>query len=232
MKIDILHLIDGARKARGACVIIDVFRAFSLACYIFDKGAARIIPVGDAERAYNLRDGNPDFVLVGERDNRMLPGFDFGNSPHEMRHADLSGKTVIHTTSAGTQGIVNASRADEILTGSFVNAGAIIRHLQQLNPPQVSLVCMGYSAKYPIEEDSLCAEYIKIVLEGGKPDFDSMARLIRNTSAKRFFVPEHQGHCPREDVDLCLTLDAFPFVIRAIPDDAFGIVLEKVDILP
>ena len=37
MKINILHLIEGAKKAEGLTVIIDVFRAFSLECYLYDK---------------------------------------------------------------------------------------------------------------------------------------------------------------------------------------------------
>ena len=34
IKIKILHLIDGAKQAEGLTVIIDVFRAFSLECYL------------------------------------------------------------------------------------------------------------------------------------------------------------------------------------------------------
>ncbi|SCP99363.1 2-phosphosulfolactate phosphatase [Anaerobium acetethylicum] len=34
IKIEILQLLDGARQAKGLTVIIDVFRAFSLECYI------------------------------------------------------------------------------------------------------------------------------------------------------------------------------------------------------
>ena len=39
MKIEILELVEGAQKAKGMTVIIDVFRAFSVACYAFDAGA-------------------------------------------------------------------------------------------------------------------------------------------------------------------------------------------------
>jgi len=227
MQIEILHLVEGARNAVGLTVVIDVFRAFSLACYIFEQGAVKIIPVGDVERAYQLRESNPDFLLIGERNNRKIPDFDFGNSPFEIRNTDFTGKSVVHTTSAGTQGIVNATMAEEILTGSFVNAGAIKAYLSRLNPVRISLVCMGYSAKYPIEEDTLCAEYIKQSLEGKAPDFDHMVKVIRETSGRRFFIPEYQGHCPKEDFDLCLRLNAFDFVIQAIPDDMFGVVLVK-----
>ena len=34
MEIRILELIEGAKKAEGLTVIIDVFRAFSLECYL------------------------------------------------------------------------------------------------------------------------------------------------------------------------------------------------------
>jgi 2-phosphosulfolactate phosphatase len=36
MEIEILEFAEGARKARGLTVIIDVFRAFSVACYAID----------------------------------------------------------------------------------------------------------------------------------------------------------------------------------------------------
>ncbi len=61
--------------------------------------------------------------------------------------ADLKGKTVIHTTTAGTQGLINASGADIVITGSFVNAGAIIRFIKALNPDLVSLGCHGIQSR-------------------------------------------------------------------------------------
>ena len=45
-KINILHLLEGARQAKGFAVIIDVFRAFSLECYFYASGAKLIRPVG------------------------------------------------------------------------------------------------------------------------------------------------------------------------------------------
>ena len=55
MKIEILEFAEGARKARGVAVIIDVFRAFSVACYAFDSGAVRLIATGDVEEAFKLK---------------------------------------------------------------------------------------------------------------------------------------------------------------------------------
>ena len=227
MKIEILHLVEGAKKATGLTVVIDVFRAYSLACYLMSRGAKKIIPVGDTQHAFELRERFPGLVLAGERNNRKVPGFDFGNSPFEVLNFRFDGTTIVHTTSAGTQGMVNATAADEVLTGSFVNAGAIIKYISGKKPSRVSLVCMGYSGQFPIEEDTLCAEYIKEKLEGSNPDFENMVKTIRATSGTRFFKPESQSYCPKEDFYLCLALDAFDFIIRREKDDDFGISLKR-----
>src|SRR5664279_2018295 len=133
MKVDILEFVDGARRAQGVTVIIDVFRAFSVACYAADAGAARIIATADVSEAFLLKMKYKNSVLVGERDERKIDGFDFGNSPTEIIKADLSGKTVIHTNTAGTQGLINAINADIVLTGSFVNADAIVNYTKSVN---------------------------------------------------------------------------------------------------
>lgn len=173
MKVQILQLIQGAKNAVGLTVIIDVFRAFSVACYLFDNGAAAVIPVGEMDEAYRLKKENPDFILMGERDGMKQDGFHYGNSPDEIRKVDFTGKTIIHTTSAGTQGIVHAEGADEIITGSLVNAGAVAQYILQRNPGEVSLVCMGNAGKAEAEEDTFCAEYIQNLLAGKPYDIQS-----------------------------------------------------------
>ena len=49
MKIEITHLIEGARQANGLAVIIDVFLAFSMECYLYAFGAEEIRPVGNRD---------------------------------------------------------------------------------------------------------------------------------------------------------------------------------------
>jgi len=214
MEIEILQLLEGAKKAVGLTVIIDVFRAFSTTCYAFGSGIVKIFPVGNLEKAYQLKQQNPDFILVGERNEQKPKGFDFGNSPSQLLLSDLKGKTMVHTTSSGTQGIANATGADEILTGSFVNAGAIIKYIRQQNPKQVSLVCMGYSCQYATDEDTLLAVYLKNELEGIPNDFEAMVEKIRTGDGARFFAPEKQEWAPSADFDLCLDLNRFDFVLK------------------
>lgn len=218
MEVKILQLLEGAKDAKGLTVIIDVFRAFSTACYVYDHGASKIFPIGDIDFAYLLKEENPDYVLIGERNEQKPPGFDFGNSPSQLITEKIKGKTIVHTTSSGTQGIANAKNADEIITGSFVNAGAIVKYIQQKQPKTVSLVCMGYACEYPTDEDTLCAEYIKNELEGVPNNFNEMVEIIRKGSGARFFDPEKQSWSPQADFDLCLNLNRFNFVLKVEVD--------------
>ena len=215
MQIEISEFEEGARQARGLTVIIDVFRAFSVECYAVDSGASRIIATGDPEEAFRLREKYPSALLAGERNERKIPGFDFGNSPTEIIKSDLNGKTFIHTTTAGTAGLVNAVNADILISGSLVNASAVARYIYERKPGRVSLVAMGYRATIPAEEDLLCAEYIKSMIEGRNEDFDDRIAALRHTAGKRFFANENIDFSPPTDFFLCIMKDRFDFVLRA-----------------
>ena len=228
MEIKILQLLEGAKAATGLTVIIDVFRAFSTACYAFNGGIEKSFPVGDIDLAYRLKENNQDYILVGERNEQKPPGFDFGNSPSQILKGDLLGKTIVHTTSSGTQGIANASAADEIITGSFVNAGAIIRYIRQKQPKIISLVCMGYACQYPTDEDTFCAEFIKNELEGLPNNFNEMVKIMRIGSGARFFDLDKQKWAPKEDFDLCLNLNRFDFVLKVERENELNY-LHKID---
>lgn len=217
MKIEILHLLEGARKACGLTVIIDVFRAFSTACYAVQNGAEQIIPVGDLKLAYQLKKENPGFILIGERGGVIQPGFDYGNSPSQIENIPFAGKTIVQTTSAGTQGFANANAADELISGSFVNADAIVLYVRARSPERVSLVCMGSEAVEPNAEDSLCGLYIKDLLLGEKTDPQGIIEQIRNSSSSRKFFDPAMGWAPQRDFELCLDISRFGFVLRAEP---------------
>lgn len=217
MEIEILHLVAGARAARGIAVVIDVFRAFTTACFAFENGAKSILAVGELETAFAWKRAHPDYLLIGERHGAAPAGFDHGNSPAQLERIDLAGRTVIQTTSAGTQGLVNAVGADEVVTGAFVNAGAIVRYLRAKNPARVSVVCMGREALEPTVEDTACAEFLRDRLEERAPDFAALRERIRAAeSARKFFDPEATW-APERDFELCLALDRFAFVLRAEP---------------
>ena len=230
MNINILHMIDGAKNAKGLTGIIDVFRAFTVEAYLAANSAEKIIPVGDAQIAYDFKSKNPDTILVGERHGKIMEGFDYGNSPSQIRNVDFSGKIIIHTTSAGTQGIANAINADEIISGSLVNAKAIARYIKSKNPENVSLVCMGLEAKSQTEEDNLCAYYIKSLLEGNEIDLKNEIENLKITSGAKFFDKSLNDIFPEEDFYLSVEANKFDFVLRLHKTiDGLGY-MEKIEI--
>jgi len=215
MRVEILEFVEGAKKAKGVAVIIDVFRAFSTACYVYDSGAVRLIATGEVEKAFMLKDTYKHCVLAGERDEKRIVGFDFGNSPTEIIKTDLHGKTLVLTTTAGTAGLINAGKADIIITGSLVNARAVVKYIKTIDPPLVSLVAMGYRATEPAEEDLLCAEYIESLINGRNGNFEARISGLRNTSGKRFFKSENIDFSPPTDFFLCTMINRFSFVLKA-----------------
>lgn len=229
MKIEISEFEEGARQARGLTVIIDVFRAFSVECYAVDSGASGIIATGDPDEAFRLKKRYHNSLLAGERNERKIPGFDFGNSPTEIIKSDLSGKILIHTTTAGTAGLVSAVNADLIITGSLVNASAVARYIAERKPLHVSLVAMGFRAAVSAEEDLLCAEYIKSQLEGRETDLSERIAGLRHTAGQRFFNPENIEFSPPTDFFLCTMTDRFDFVLKAERRNDGNIDLRRTD---
>ena len=213
MEIRILQLEAGAKEAEGVTVIIDVFRAFSLESVLFRNGAEKIICVEKEELARKLHQDDPDTVLIGERNGRILPGFDYGNSPDAIKDSDFSGKTVIHTTTNGTRGLAEAKGASALLCASLRNAEATADYIRGLVPDVVSLVCMGWVDR-ETEEDTLCAEYLKSLLEN-RPLADLPERCIdlKNVEGKKFFDPNRQDVFPEADFWMCIQPDQENFAI-------------------
>ena len=231
MEIQILQLLEGAKQARGLTVVIDVLRAFSLECYLSAWGAAELRPVSTLEEAFAWRARDPEVLLAGERGGAKCEGFDFGNSPWSIPTEAVRGRRVIHTTSAGTQGVTHAAGAEEIIAGSLVNAAAAAAYIRARRPETVSLVCMGNAGVREAPEDVLCAEYIRsLVLAEPIPDLEARIAELRYRGGAHFFNPETQHIYPEPDFWLCTKRDIFPFVLR-VKRDELGLYMEKVDVI-
>lgn len=214
MQIRVVDHVAGAQSASGIAVVIDVFRAFSVAAYAFSRGAATVIPVAQVDYARELKRQHPDWLLIGERHARPLPGFDCGNSPSDLEKLDVAGRTIIHTTHAGTQGLTNVPAAVETLTGALVNAGAIVRYLQAKQPEVVTIVRMGHEARENSDEDDLCAELLRSRLVGQPmPVAGIRERLRQASSAVKFFDPACDW-APEADFEMCTRVDEFDFVLQ------------------
>jgi 2-phosphosulfolactate phosphatase len=218
MRILKKDFIAGAKEAEGIAVIIDVFRAFSTVCYCFNSGVMRVLPVGGIEEALALKKRLPHSVLLGERGGKKIDGFDFGNSPTELLHANLHGKQLIQSTHSGTQGVVNATRADEVLTGAFVNAQSTVNYIKKKAPDAVTLVRMGWQAEISSDEDDLCAEYLESLLLDKPFDEASVASILKKSPCSARFFDPAKPWSPSSDFDLCLQMNVFDFAVVAKMD--------------
>ena len=205
--------LDGAAKARGVAVIIDVFRAFSCTPLFFHFGAKQVFLEADAELAISIKKANPDWILAGEVNGVPIEHGDLDNSPIRIMHGGKSmfhNKTVIHRTSAGVTGVAAAMKnCDRVLTGSFVLADALAAYLKKNSPGTVTLVAMGTNGKISAPEDETCADYIAHLLTGSKWDpLAAFTDVIFHSRAQRFLQKEQPYLLP-DDIVFCLQKGLF-----------------------
>jgi 2-phosphosulfolactate phosphatase len=222
-------LRQGAEQANGLTVIIDVFRAFTTSPLLFELGVKELILVGRPEEGLELKQANPDLILVGEVSGVPIEGYDFGNCPSQILAHDpdfFPGRTAVLRTSAGVQGALLAlQNASEVLLAGFVTARATARYILDKSPNLVSIVAMGLNMQQPAQEDESCAEYIASLLGQGEYLHDkAMKRLLFSPTTQRFMDPK-QPHLPPLDPIICLQRDLYDLVIRAGMQD--GLIMAR-----
>lgn len=207
-----------ARDATGTAVIIDVFRAFTTAAVALGNGAGKIVMVDDLDEARRLREEGVGSRCLGERGGIAPEGFDFGNSPHEIRDICFDGETLIQTTTNGTRGIHAAARAERVYAGAFVTAAATARVIRSGPAQPVSLIAMGDGGRRRTDEDEMCALYLRALLCGRQPDREALRALILGQADLK-----DTRDLSAEDVAACLAADTVPFAIRVQREDGLWI---------
>lgn len=219
MEIQRVHRMDAA-QARGIVIVIDVIRAFSVAAYALAGGAQGLWLVRTVEEALALREHEPAALLAGEVGGRLIPGFDFNNSPARMAGADVQGRWLIQRTGAGTQGAVGASNAAHLLLCSMVNAratAAYARHLAATGDGPITLLpteTISSTGIQPIE-DHVCADYLEALLreraDAEQRLADGIARL--RASGRLAVFERGSPDFPSEDIAAFLAADRFRFAM-------------------
>jgi len=205
--------LETCHQATGVVVVIDVLRAFSNAAYAFSRGAKEIHPVSGVEEALTLKAETPNALAAGEVGGLPPEGFDIGNSPTQTCELDLTGKTIIQRTGAGTQGIVRCVKAETMLAASFIVANATVKHILKLAPETVTFVITGQYVTGHGDEDLACAEYLELLLKGQRPEpAPFIERVFKSRDAIQHLDPKETGF-PLSDLELCTNLDVFDFAM-------------------
>ena len=207
-------------QAQGIVIAIDVIRAFTVAVCAFAGGAAGLWLVRTIEEALALRERDPQALLAGEVNGRLIPGFDLNNSPLVMSQADVRGRRIIQRTGAGTQGAVSAHNARHVLICSFANARATARyaaHLSELHDLPITLLpTASHAETFTRNEDDYCADYLEALLTGSEN-----AHEIPVNSIARLFAEDRFAHWgggkdedfPEGDLELILAVDRCNFAM-------------------
>ena len=222
MDIRIESLIDGAHRARGTVVVIDVFRAYTTASVAFSKGAERIVLVAEPQEALKLREDGVGELCMGEVGGKMPEGFDFGNSPHELSQApdaDVRGKTLIQSTRAGTVGACAVPAGGPMFAASFVIAEATCHAIRQAAPELVTILAMGSGGLVRGDEDEQCALYLRNRLQGRHPDAEAVLSLARCGHEVDGFGSPEMPFKPVADLEMALRIDTFDFAIQVSRED-------------
>lgn len=195
-------------------VIIDVFRAFTTACYVLEQNPKKYIYATKTGELRKRALGHINTLFIGKNEIGASIKYDIPNSPSRVKEIIVSDKVVLHRTEAGAKGILSAKDADIILATSFVNASATVRYIKKLQNPEIKIIPMGHEATTPSIEDDICAEYIKSLLNNKNFDINPFIQELKEGPGKYFFL-EDQWQYPREDFPNCLEINKFDFAIQA-----------------
>ena len=215
MQVDLYTTYKEAleRKLREhSVVVIDVLRATTTMTEAIASGATNVLPVNDIEEAialYRAR-GEANSVLAGEREGKKIDGFDLGNSPQEFTAAAVQGKTVILTTSNGTQALNHVKNSDSIFIGCLRNRMAMCQKLLE-EGKDVSLVCAGTDEKFSADDFYCAGGIIAGLIDAGESvgldDLGQVALLYyRSAKEDRSLLQSAKHYQKLLNMDLTLDL--------------------------
>ncbi|MBB4710295.1 2-phosphosulfolactate phosphatase [Streptomyces luteogriseus] len=212
----------------SVAVVIDVMRAFTVAAWAFGQGAEKIVLAESLDEALALKARHPDWVAL--KDGPPASGFDTVNSPGMLRSLDLTGRTVVQKTTAGTVGALAVKGASLVLCAGFVVAEATARLLRARADGSVTFVVTGEGGR--ADEDLACAEYIaRRTTESRTDAAEFLRRAGESRAAAELTQGVRRGAHP-DDVALCLELDRFPFAMPAALEDALMVLRPTREPLP
>ncbi len=133
-------------------VVVDVLRATSVICTMMHNGVKEIIPVKTVEEAKEYKEKG--YLVVAERNGEKLDFADFGNSPFLFTKDVVDGKTLVYSTTNGTNAISVGKDADQVVVGAFLNFSAIVKYLKE-QKKDVLILCSGWKGKFCIEDTLL-----------------------------------------------------------------------------
>lgn len=160
MKIDLYftpnEVTDDKLKDHLA-VVVDVLRASTTICAALAAVAKEVVPAATIADAIQLASllSRDAILLCGEREGKLIEGFDLGNSPFQYTPSVVKGKTLIFGSTNGSPTIIQTHQAGCTYICGFVNLGVVVHSLLNVDKT-VSVLCAGKLSQFAVE-DAVCA---------------------------------------------------------------------------
>jgi len=217
----------GTADVQGRVVaVIDVLRASTSIAVALANGAKAVVPFDSSEDVVNRAKQfeRREVKLAGERRMHAIPGFDLGNSPREFTAEIVEGKTILFTTTNGTQALTAVQGARDVVVASYVNFSAALAMLRAAarGGTDVSIICAGRDRQFSLEDSACAGRYARFIAQ-------RLANVVMNDAAlactmidrrygdnlTRLFNEASHGKALAEagyadDLVLCGSVDAYP----------------------
>jgi 2-phosphosulfolactate phosphatase len=227
MRLDVFfgpQEVTPADVANRVVAVVDVLRASTSIAIALANGARAVIPLASSEdvisRAKSLE--RSEVRLAGERKSQQIPGFDVGNSPRDFTREAVEGKTILMTTTNGTNAILAVQGARDVVIASYVNFSAVLSMLRAAlrGGTDVTILCAGQEKRFALEDAACAGLYVQhITAKHTKAQINDAAlaamlidkkfgsnlkRLLRLSAHGAALVEAGFG----DDIPLCAAVDA------------------------
>ena len=204
-------------------VIIDVLRASTTISMALFNGAKEIIPIAGVESAVKIPGSLFGDVTLrgGERNGKVIEGFNLGNSPGEYTEETVKGKSIIYTTTNGSAAMVKARYAHNLVVGGFINLSKVVGFLKALKDDFV-VICAGKQNEFCLE-DAVCSGMMLFKLQqsirsldvpdAGRASIILFKKFGRNI-LRMLLESEHGKFLTdigfEKDLPICASVDSIP----------------------
>jgi 2-phosphosulfolactate phosphatase len=218
VRVALVPPAPGALPADACAVVIDVLRATTTLAVARVNGAARVVPFATPAEALGFRSRTPEALACGEREGRIVEGFDLGNSPAEFTRERVNGKALAFASTNGSRALLAAARCRRRVLGNFIALTATVESVKA--EADVWLVCAGKLGRFALE-DATCAGTIAARLAAGgatlanddarlaatlaRDDADAIRAVVTGCDHGRWLVS--LGDAFAADVEFCAQVD-------------------------
>ena len=231
MRVDVFfgpQEVTPADVANHVVAVVDVLRASTSIAIALANGARAVIPLASSEDVISRASllARSEIRLAGERKSQPIPGFDVGNSPRDFTREAVEGKTILMSTTNGTNAILAVQGSRDVVIASYVNFSAVLSMLRAAlrGGTDVAILCAGQEKRFALEDAACAGLYVQhITAKHTKAQINDAAqaamlidkkygsnlkRLLRMSAHGAALVEAGFG----EDIPLCAAVDAHPVV--------------------